>query len=956
MDIHVLKTEILNGNIDKVREICTNKIPVKLRYAVYNCLLSSTLEQQAKVNTIHASDKIIQMDVLRTRQNDPWFTLESTKTLLEHSLRSYCLQNAIHYKQGMNEIMAILFVMANECQEVLPVLEVEGMFSSFVKAFLPSMYNDTEFRSLQCLLSMYRKILLYHDPILCHYLDQHDVQPELYATQWFMTLFARQKMVNVVLHLWDKLLLLEGNNGACYLPYLVYALIVSHRDEIVKSDPIELFQTMSNFGLETIDQVDRIWSLATKTMQETPQCFTKNIQTISQFVNVSEEQLYKSESAICLSIDGHEIFRKQAITYIVLDCRPKDDFEQQHLQTSFHLDPELLANPEALEAILLGFENMKGHHLCFVGQAPTRRTLGRIITMTQHILQVDVQVARFILLFLQRGFQFISLVYDGFPSIVESGQLDDFSSDGTKSTMPLSMEYITKGALHIKERIRSLSEDSMNSAKQYMHEDSPTRAKQIRFFTNIEQTLTEKLEQSKGLLASAAKLHISPQFIPSSANSKDVELDGESIGLLLRAYKSKEKAGKKVIMVDSVIPNGVAAKSKRIHRGDILLEINGQNISSFNFEQVNETLSTAARPLILKLAPSMLQKCISIDVVSSSPDPPWFAGSTKDALCIAWESKEGASCYQVQFSERSNHQWNPWRTLATISNTDALEQEILTSGTIMGLPSNAQFVFRVRCKIDIAWSPYSLSSMAMTTPSSECTSSEPTKIKFQSGGCSDTSQKGHFMYRVCIPLALRKEPHMNAMRLDVNGALEKGEIIHCCERLLRPGSNQVFVRIESRNAWAFENTSDGAMVLQRISELPHSVFTWSSASDLHFPTLSAPTLLPCSSDALLVTWALPNLPSTERILKFELQQSKSSRLSRWTTVNAQLDAALDHFMLSKLCHGTSYVVRYRCCIQNIATRQSKWTNYSPTSTAVQTMARDIIDILDGKSKHNPNTS
>ncbi len=58
--------------------------------------------------------------------------------------------------------------------------------------------------------------MLYHEPALCNLLDQYDVVPELYAMQWFLTLFARTTVsIEVLLRLWD-FLFVHGD------PVLVY--------------------------------------------------------------------------------------------------------------------------------------------------------------------------------------------------------------------------------------------------------------------------------------------------------------------------------------------------------------------------------------------------------------------------------------------------------------------------------------------------------------------------------------------------------------------------------------------------------------------------------------------------------------------------------------------------------------------------------------------------------------
>jgi hypothetical protein len=57
--------------------------------------------------------------------------------------------------------------------------------------------------------------------------------------------------------------------------------------------------------------------------------------------------------------------------YLLLDCRPKDEFELARLPTAFHVNPELLLDPEALEGMVVAFQSMQARapHL----EPPTHR-------------------------------------------------------------------------------------------------------------------------------------------------------------------------------------------------------------------------------------------------------------------------------------------------------------------------------------------------------------------------------------------------------------------------------------------------------------------------------------------------------------------------------------------------------------------------------------------------------
>ena len=133
--------------------------------------------------------------------------------------------------------------------------------------FLPKIYaDDDEFIALQCSFVMFRQLMMYHDPELCTVLDQvtcvafvdsllptgvavvvvltsggqlllwcapqYDVPPEIYATSWFVTLFARNLDVELVHLLWDFLIVYNH-------PPLVHCLLLALVEQNRCAQPCE---------------------------------------------------------------------------------------------------------------------------------------------------------------------------------------------------------------------------------------------------------------------------------------------------------------------------------------------------------------------------------------------------------------------------------------------------------------------------------------------------------------------------------------------------------------------------------------------------------------------------------------------------------------------------------------------------------------------------------------------
>ena len=56
---------------------------------------------------------------------------------------------------------------------------------------MTTIFMDEDFYSLQAALALLQLLLKYHDPELSLYIDENQVTPEMYATPWFLTLFAK---------------------------------------------------------------------------------------------------------------------------------------------------------------------------------------------------------------------------------------------------------------------------------------------------------------------------------------------------------------------------------------------------------------------------------------------------------------------------------------------------------------------------------------------------------------------------------------------------------------------------------------------------------------------------------------------------------------------------------------------------------------------------------------------
>ena len=150
--------------------------------------------------------RIIKGDLERTRVQESIYM----KTFREYTFQMiiyYIKQNKISYKQGLNEIAGPFILLKYKLS--ISFSEIYSMLVCFIDKFLTNYFQETDFYSLKSSLSLINLLLRYHDPELFNRFEFSLINPDLYATSWLLTLFSNKCSLNVVYHLWDKLILFD---------------------------------------------------------------------------------------------------------------------------------------------------------------------------------------------------------------------------------------------------------------------------------------------------------------------------------------------------------------------------------------------------------------------------------------------------------------------------------------------------------------------------------------------------------------------------------------------------------------------------------------------------------------------------------------------------------------------------------------------------------------------------
>lgn len=329
---------------------------------------------------------------------------------IEAILTFYCKNRNLKYESNNGWIETLLPILSLKLKRT----EIYNIFEAIRDTFIPK--DNIKHGNVY---HVFRLLILYHDPELCAVLDTSKITPDMYANQWFQSLFASTCQLSVVLQIWD--LYFQQSD-----PFLVFFLslimLVNRRDEIIgmrKDDKSSIIKFLSNMPceLEADDVVD-FCSLAQFYSSRTPSSFKSEMlnQLFGQQTNV-EEPIIISQ-ALCLPVSVYELIentsttKEGAVRFFLVDCRPVEQYNSGHLATAFHLDSNLmLTEPTSFQTAVQGLlraqrsaidANASGEHLCFLGS-------GRI--------EEDQYTHMIIAFFLQKSTQYVSILSGGYAAI-----------------------------------------------------------------------------------------------------------------------------------------------------------------------------------------------------------------------------------------------------------------------------------------------------------------------------------------------------------------------------------------------------------------------------------------------------------------------------------------------------------------------------------------------------------
>ncbi|KAK6173494.1 hypothetical protein SNE40_016935 [Patella caerulea] len=344
---------------------------------------------------------------------------------LESIITFYCKSRNIKYTSNNGWLDVLQPLLSQKLQKA----ELYNCFYAIVGKYIPRdcVKNGKPFH-------LFRLLLQYHDPELSSFLDTKRITPDLYAHDWFLSLFAATCDLKVITIMWDVYF---QHSDPFLVFFMALVILVNSRDMILLSDePKEtLIESMSVFpsGLEAED-IEDFCALAQYYSNKTPQSFKRDYQMPlfgTQLVQTRTSFDEQVAQALCLPVSVGELLQanqqtgEDCVRYFLVDCRPAEQYNSGHLPTAFHLDANLmLQNPVefntaihglfAAQQMAIAAESVAGgEHLCFMGS-------GR----EEEDQYVNMVVANF----LQKGHQYISSTRGGYTALHDV--LKDNLTDG----------------------------------------------------------------------------------------------------------------------------------------------------------------------------------------------------------------------------------------------------------------------------------------------------------------------------------------------------------------------------------------------------------------------------------------------------------------------------------------------------------------------------------------------
>ena len=312
-----------------------------------------------------ADQNVIQNDCKRTRVRES-VLVPDFKNTLEKILTFYCTSKGILYKQGLNEIFGPLLLLRYK----FPNLKLSKIFDIgevFIDKFLPNYFYEKEFYSLKSSLGLFVILLRYHEPSVYNRLDYHEILPEMYATNWVMTLLSAKIKLNIIYDFWEEII---KTGDPLILHFILVSIIKLKREMIINCDTNLLAGLMTSLTIQKKEELKQIMETAFELRTQTPYSFRILANKIG-FLKTNNKNIklefekYRPQSIPAMPIFPLEILSltfKSGIECIDPECKNN---KKKKAFSSFDINEYCIIENEEKKTPILNFQNILTYnHIC----------------------------------------------------------------------------------------------------------------------------------------------------------------------------------------------------------------------------------------------------------------------------------------------------------------------------------------------------------------------------------------------------------------------------------------------------------------------------------------------------------------------------------------------------------------------------------------------------------------
>lgn len=328
--------------------------------------------------------QVLDADVHRTRAELEQFRSPTWRHTVKVILQKLCVDHDIQYKQGMNEVLAP-FLLLNPPPD--NQLITYALFRAFLFRYLERFFCVDDSSYLFKAFRLFHLLLLSVDPQLAFHLNDLDFVPELYAPQWFLTLFARALPISHVLRVWDMIIAVDDPG---FVFFIGVCLLRSARAALLSGDAEHIPETISKIHFSSEEDIDKVMCEAIALYRSTPRCVLRGLRLCCVSTVELTPQPARSPSSVRMDVEDYDqalsvqsarscfVLSPQELVecvqqFVIIDVRSVDACVVSgggSLPRAIQLEPEFLNRPEAFDVWLQHFDGTRGCQIVLVDLPP----------------------------------------------------------------------------------------------------------------------------------------------------------------------------------------------------------------------------------------------------------------------------------------------------------------------------------------------------------------------------------------------------------------------------------------------------------------------------------------------------------------------------------------------------------------------------------------------------------